>query len=241
MQLKYGTYSFPINGCRVTSDAETRFSEGDTPLAIVVRMSVSGWLEADGQSALTSAQQSLESALQTPYLDLILLRDDGSESATILKNRNSISGVTIRHLRFPGNVGAEYATLREFSFEAMAEYPASGSVNFLVSWEEDMSFSGGGAMYVHRPSLTGDSQKQLVYPRTHYTVVQRGQAVGYRDWPIPPGPRWANDLKQAPEIRRFGPQRKGFGFINYGVAWSYTYESIREMIGVPNAWPTNLF
>lgn len=238
VQLKLGTYSFDTNACRVRQDSEIRYSNGDSPISLISRVHVVGYLAADGQSALTTAQQALEAKLEENFNDIVLLRDDGSESATVLKNTGSISGVMIRRYSFPGEDGAEYATLRKFEFDAEAEYPFS-SRNNLVSWSEELSFSGGGPVYVHRPSINGPSQKQRVYPAMHYSCTQSGQAIGYRDFPIAPFPRWANDLKHSPEIRKFGPERKGTGYVNFGISWTYQYEGIREFVGVPTPWPLN--
>ena len=239
MQLKYGTsYSFDVNSVMITSRLETRVNAGGQPFAQTRHYHVTGYLSGDGQVALTQAENALKTALSVPFRDLALFNDDGSLSSEILLNAGSLTGVIVRNLEFPKSEGPEYATLRSFAFDASAEYPMNGTLSLLLSFTESISFSGGGPLYIHRPSLNALPQKQMTWRFTPYRATQRGEAVGYRAWPKPPPPRWGYALKQTPSITPTSPTRKGLPgqYAEYKLTWAYEFEDARPLVGNPTLW-----
>jgi hypothetical protein len=240
MQLKWGTYSFNSNGCEVLSRIEALFSSARIPYAQRRILEVTGYLEADGQAALTAAQIALENALKVPYQDLVLYQDGGAVSATLLRNQGSLGGVVITSgPHFTESKPSEYATVRKFKFTAEAECPITNPVSALISFSEKMTYSGGGPLYVMKRAINGPPQRQMVYPATEYVVSQTGEAVGYMSYPTAPPPRWPAALKETPVISRVSPMRIGLsGYRDYRITWDYKFESVTPLIGAPTVWRT---
>jgi hypothetical protein len=238
MLLKWGSYPFTANECDVKARSEVK-KAGGKPYARRTSMHVAGRFYCSGQSDATSKQNALINALAVNYQDLILYQDDNAVSATLLTSAGSFGGVVITDgPNFEENEGAEYATQRSFSFTAEAEYPFSGTDNILLSFEETLSFSGGGPKVVFRPNVYGPFQKQTVYPQTTYKVVQSGSAVGYKTRPAIPPPIWpADENRDMRESSAKTPERMALRLGNYAVSWTYHFESINPLIGSPNIWP----
>lgn len=241
MQLQYGTYSFTANECDVKAVSETLVA-GGRPYGRRTMLRVRGRMYTAGQADTTAKMNQLTTALQVPFLDLVLLCDDSSRSATLLTNAGSLTGVVItKGPDFEDNMGAEYATQRTFSFSAQAEYPFAGTQNDLLAFSETLSFTGGGPRIIFRPNLDGPWQKQIVYPQTTFRVSQRGAATGYRAYPVVPEPTWPDDeLPDRREISPVSPARVGLNWQAYPITWKYEFESVDELVGVPNLWPMNL-
>lgn len=239
MQLKYGSYAFPANGVLISTRIEALRNDGNQIYAYKHLWDVEGWLAASGQAALTAAQSSLVVALQRQRQDLIFYHDDGSESATTLKNANSITGVIITNgPHFGSTKGNEYATERHFAFGAEAEYAVANGGQLLLDWVEDVNVSGGGPVYIHLPAINGPAQKQLLYQQMPYQATQSGSARGYRQFPTPPAPLWPAALKKAPDIRRTSPKKRGPGkFEGFAITWHYEFESVAPLVGLPHSWP----
>ena len=122
---------------------------------------------------------------------------------------------------------------------------ASSSEPALWSWEESISFTGtGGPKFVMQqplPELPGMlpalPQKQIVASHTPYKAVQSGQAVGIFGPPTPPLPLWpAAEHQELRVVDPKTPERMGNGYWRYPITWSYTFESVDPLIGLPTAW-----
>lgn len=240
MILKYGNYSFDAGAVLVRSSMEKRINKGGQPVSEIRRLECEGYLSADGQAALTAAQNSLEAALAVNDQDLTLYLDDAATpSATYLDSSESISGVKIvKGPDFRNDAGAEYATFRKFSFTAEGEFPFDGTQNYLLEFEETLHFEGGGPIFRHRLALNGLPQKQLVYPASIYKATQSGRAVGYLKRPGVPPPIWPKDWINAPgTFDERSPERRGTGgYEHFAVTWRYEFESAKKLVGIPNRW-----
>lgn len=238
MRITYGSYQCDENATTLQSSQRTNINNGGQPYSVTRRFDVQGYLAGSSQAAIATAQAALKAALDVPYQDLKLLLDSGANSADVLLNQGSISGVKIvEGPSFTDTMGPEYATLRSFRFSAEAEYPLSGTALILLDWQETLTFSGGGPIYTHRPAINGPPQKQLVYPASVFRCQQQGQAVGYLAYPLPSPPKFPSALMQAPEIRRTAPKRKGPGrHEGYTISWSYSFESGSALVGLPTLW-----
>ena len=199
---------------------------------------VEGYLSADGQAALTTAQNALEEAMKKQNQNLVFLDDNGTETATNLKSGGSIGGVRIiRGPDFTARESAEYATERHFSFSAEAEYPVSGADALLLDWTETIDIEGGGPMILHRPAVNGPPQKQILYMQMPYKATQSGSAKGYRRYPNPPVPLWPAHLAKAPKAARTSPKRRlDNNYEGFGVTWHYEFESAGPLVGTPTLW-----
>jgi hypothetical protein len=238
MELFYGTMGFGPNAASYTVSDEVAWNEGGQPYARKRRFEVQGRLFVDGQADASAKINALRNALDVQFLDLVFRHDDGTASADVLTNTGSSTGVRSLGASFPEAEGPEYATIRTFRCAFEAEYPLSGTAGLLLSFRETLTFRGGGAVYVVLPAISGGAQRQLVYPAggTAYEATQEGEAVGYLDWPVIPGPLFPDALKQAPEVSRASPKRVGAGYQEYATRWSYAYESTVPLVGTPNLW-----
>jgi hypothetical protein len=243
MQLWFGPYGFPVNGMAIGSRIQNMPNKAQITLKRKVIMSVSGSLLATlgtsfPQQDLTAQTILLTQALSNNYFDLVLRNDDGSLSATILLNAGSLTGVVITEgPDFPGKPGdADYATQRRFSFTAMAEYVNIKAQTALENFSESLDFSGGLPLYVMCRAVNGLPQRQQTYAFTEFCCTQSGSAVGLLAFPTPPGPKFPSCLKEAPRIKRSGPERVGNTFQNYGISWTYVFESVTPMVGAPTLW-----
>lgn len=238
MQLLYGLYPFPVNGTLLTASVDTVFNRGGQPYSQRRGLHVSGYLTVNGQDDAALQESALRTALAVNFQDLRFLNDDGTPSALALLNAGSITGVNIKNLRFPTTQGPELATVRNFEFDAEAEYPLPGTALLLLSFTETLTFEGGLPIFRHRLAIEGPNQKQLVYPQDTYRATQSGHASGYRAFPNAPPPLWPYALKEAPRFTRTTPERKGPAtYQGYGLAWHYEYEDIAPLLGFPNLWP----
>lgn len=238
MQLAYGSYQFTIGATKIGTKVSVRRNGYGRPFERTVMLAVKGTIFASGQTASSTAQNALMTALATPYQDLILYQDDGSESATVLKSTGSISGVRIIDgPHFLGEQGFEYGQGREFEFKAEAVYPFSGTDSLLLSFREQIEFHGGGPLYTVRPAKRGPAQRQQIYQQTAYVAIQTGEAYAYRDYPANPRNIWPAKQKQAPIITLIGGTRVGEStYENFGKSWRVIYESEVALAGSPTLW-----
>jgi hypothetical protein len=238
MQLKVGQYSFDANAVKIATSVRTMMNEGGYPYEELRRMEFDGYLSATGQAALSLASSALATALRKPYQDIIFYNDSGVATMTKLLNSESISGVVVVDgPNFPDSNGGEYATFRRFTFAAEASFPLPNTQAILLSFQERLTFSGGGPIYRHRMAINGRPQKQLVYPSSIYRATQEGRAVGYRATPLPPQPLWPNALMQSPNESVQSPRRRGrLAYSDYEVSWQYQFESDQQLVGTPTQW-----
>lgn len=239
MQLKWGTYPFPVSGVKVTSGRKVERAKDDLPWRYIDKLNCDGFLEGTSQADLTAKQLALEAALLRPFRDLVLVQDDGSASATLLSNADSITGVVVTDgPNFADTAGSEYATQRHFTFAAEADYPfPQTGPRTILEWSETVAVSGGGPLYVCKPALVGPPQRQLVYEQTACLATQTGFAVGRSDYPLVAPPLWPFALKEAPEVRRKDPTKRGQSYTEYRIEWSYSFEWPFPLVAAPTRWP----
>lgn len=237
MQLQIGNYFFVANACDIRGSIDTVKNRGGQPLSTRQRLDVVGYLQTAGQADCTAQMNTLYTALTTPYLDIVLNQDSGAQSATRLLNAGSISGVIVtRGPNFPANTGGEYTNYRKFEFSAEAEYPLPGTVALLMSFTERLVFGGGGPLRTIMLGVNGINQVQTIYPATPYTLLQVGEAVGYRLYPTPPPPRYPDALMESPNTVDTTPDRMGKGYQGYKISWEYKMKSLKPMPALPNLW-----
>lgn len=240
MQLFWGSYSFNTNGVGCSTRRTVVLATTGRPIRVRDRVEVEGWLEADGQSLLSAAQNSLTAALLTPYQDLILKQDDGSNSSLLLLNSTSISGVRcVEGPHFPESDGAEFATLRRFRAAFEAEYVIVAARAAVVSFTERITRTGtGGPVVRYRPAVNAPPVRQQVMPASVITTVLAGSAVGHLAYPVPPVSLWpAFENLDRRVTDAANPKQMGRGFVEYPVSWTYVHESIVPLVGFPRLPP----
>lgn len=239
MHVTYGSYALDADASEVTISSDIIWNNGGQILAIKHTWEVQGHLgtNSDGEAGINARVIAFLNGVQeTPFQDLSLRLSDDTPSVHTLVNSGSISGVRVTNVRFPEGKGPQFSAFRTFGFTAEAEYLVSGADFLTVSFSETIAFAGGGPLYTHLPALIGPPQKQLIYEMTPYEVVQRGEAVGFTRYPVPPVPIWPGALKKSPTIEKSSPKRNARGYTDWRITWSYEYESATPLIGNPNLW-----
>lgn len=239
MRLRVGSSLFLANS--VTVRTSIRGVQGDRGNIVrhVHTLSISGCLEGDSVAELVAASLALRALLSEPYQDIVLLADDGSATDTKLLNSNSISGVRVLELDFPEQYGgAEYATLRSFSFTAQAEYLAGGDDT--VRYSESVTVVGtGGPRFEMRVPVSGPPVKQILSTHTPVRATQSGEWTGLLKYPSnAPAPLWgAHEQEDRRVLRRLTPRVGSGGFFEYPIVWTYEFLSAGPLTGRPGNPP----
>lgn len=232
MILKYGSYSHPSGECSFTRTVSPKLSEAQQVISEVVRWDIRGEIIADGVASIVDRVAEIDAAYAIQGQDLSLLDDSGNLVVVLLRSATSVNGVRSTRPNLPQGEGAEWATGLKFSASFEAEYTSSLQSG-LVSFQETLSFSGGGPVYVWRRPLNAPPIKQTVSPYSPYRLTQSGRAVGRYTYPSPPGPLFAADLWEGPSPRYTGPNLTGGQLLNYTTEWNYVMESVSPLQGLP--------
>jgi len=239
MKLRYGNYTHPIGEAGVKIARSAIYNDAGIPFAIRETWTIDGMILANSQAAIGTAIAALEAAYASDGRDVALLFDDGTPTEHAIANSATLGGVrVVQPPSFPHGVGAEYSTYRTYQIVLDAQVlNASG----LLSFDESISFTGGGSRVGFVETLQGPPQKQTLVQQTSYRAAQSGRAVGLLGYPIVPNPIWPKDehTDQRRIDRRAPRRRGGFNsilFTEYEVTWSYTFESAKPLNGLPNIW-----
>lgn len=245
MYLRYGSYTHAIQEARVSITREPLKNDAGDYYGYTERWDIAGRLTAADQSSVSTAIAALEAAYLTGGYDLTLLLPDGvTASAHQLLTANCRGGTKIaKPVSYDNPLPADYSTFRNYSLAIEGEVALSQSQNAIVSWRETLAFTGtGGPRFVVIETRNGPPQMQLVSQRTPCRVVQSGQAVGYRQYPFPPGPIWPG-FEQAEQraISLDAPTTTGSGanrqLQDYPISWSYSFLAPSGLNGLPHAQP----
>jgi hypothetical protein len=239
MQLAWGNVLFNANSCDFQSRTVAILSDSGRPVRYRTTVKVEGYLEADTQAELTALQLTLETALRVPYRNLVLLQDTGAASSARLLNAPSVTGCRVTDgPNFPSGAG-EFATLRRFDFTCEAEYVIPTARSAVLSFNESVVAVGtGGPVTRHRPCVNAPPVKQVTYPASVIRTTQSGIAVGHADYPDFPNPLWPeSELLDQRQRQRGSPRQAGRGYLEFPVSWSYVFESLRPLAGLPNRPP----
>lgn len=236
MQLFVGTYGFPVNAAGVTGGVRQVIrSDSGRPLRYVQGLDVTGTIFGSGQADLTDRENALRAALQKPYVDVVLKRDDGQPSALALLNSKTLSGVVVTSgPEFFEDQGSEYVTTRRFRFSVEATYLAPKAESALVSWTQTVSVLGnGGPIRTWRIPLNADPIRQAVTPRSTIRYTQSGQAVGHLRMPLPAPPMFGRAylLNEQESVQQDYGRPLGRYWVEPSVRWNYVFEADKLLTG----------
>lgn len=238
----------------MTFAAETILDSQGRPERIRKTISIQGEIIAAGQAAIRTAINGLEAAYAKHGFDAGLYHDDGTPSPHFLDSSQSLTGVRVISLEFPEGDGAQYATGRSYAITLQADYQPTraaaaniggggaggrnveSSNGATTSFQETLQFIGaGGPRKILRETLRGFPITQIAAQRTICRAIQTGSATGLLGAPIAPSPLWpVLEVSEKREVNIIGPQGEGAALLNWGVAWSYQFESPRPLFGRPN-------
>lgn len=237
MQLKVGSYSFPANSAAVTTETEILWNDGGQPYAVRRRLRADGWIDGTSQGNITANLAAADAALKTPYQDIVLAQDDGSDSAVVLRNAGSITGVQVTGgLSLPDMRGAAYVNTIHYTFTAWAEYPLAGTSNLLLTWTEVVELWGGGPLRDVFPCVNAPPQEQVLWPQVPYEATQRGTIVGYTAYPPAPSPKFPAALREAGRFSRRSPKRRGNGYQEFTLDYAYVFKAATPLVAIPSLW-----
>lgn len=241
MYLKYGTYRHAPGEVSVAISKQGIFSDAGISRGVRERWEIQGRLQAADQSSLSTAIAALVAAYSQQAQDAGFYFDNDQPTSHVIVSAASNGGVrVIGPPSFPQGKGAEYSTFRTYTIALEAEWLDPTAT--LLSWNETLSFDGGGPQVIFLEPINGLPQRQLLKQATTYRAAQSGRAVGYLGYPFPPAPLWpAAEHVDRRQIRYELPDRSGpigaATYTQFGITWSYSFEDAAPLIGFPTPWP----
>lgn len=139
---------------------------------------------------------------------------------SLSNSANCISGVKVISKSFPSGGAEQLASTRTFSVTLQATYDVSE--DNIVSWRESVQVVGtGGPLYVITNTVLGPIVDAMA-PATAYYYRQSGTAVGFKDYPVPPGPLAAQwEFGHRRTITNTTGVQQGTGIRYYTTSWAY--------------------
>jgi len=239
MYVKYRDHQHAAGECHVAIARQGLRSDHSILYAIRETWTITGMLLGANSAALTASIAALEAAYSYDLGDLYLYEDSGTATAHSLLSASTIGGTrVVQHPSFSNGAGAEYATHRTYTVVVEGDKDAGAG---LLSFNEQITFSGGGMEWGFLPVLNGTPPRQIFREQTPYRAEQTGHSTHMTRYPNPADPIWpgAEHVTQR-QITYHGPMRTGLGgsvqFMGYGVQWSYAFEDTSGFAGMPHTW-----
>lgn len=235
LKLKYGTHTHDIAEASVVINRRNTFAQSNKRTGYIESWSIDGFLQADDQAGIGADIQTLKEAYSTDNKTAVLLFEDGTETKHKLDTNDSISGVRVQLFDFPEGDGAEYSTFRSYRILIDAEFATDAGILWL---HESLMFTGGKHKFLHKQTLTGFAQKQIVAQNIPHRVVQSGFVIGHFFWPAAQPPLFPQNLKnEDSSVKRAGPEKiyaNRQKSTHFRTEWNYVFESISAMNGNPS-------
>jgi len=229
MVLKYGSYTFNSETTVVPIEHRFEFDAQGRRDREVQSWRIRTVLQDTSTSGLNTKSSTLEAAMVNGST-LTLYYPNGST-----KTIHEVEDCTVSSISWPNATGPEYAVQRTVQVEIRGYVDATKDDD-LVSFQESISFSGGGARYVLQETITGTPVKHRVAENTIFRASQQGSATGKTGYPSPPGPAFpGNEAEENPELG-YEHSRTADGDDRYTLRWRYVFASAFEMQGVPSTW-----
>ncbi|MBX7106547.1 MAG: hypothetical protein K1X57_20900 [Gemmataceae bacterium] len=234
MQVRYGGYSCVQNGVKWTTAIQTELAQ-NVPFNRRITVNLEGKLEGTSQADLAAKSAALQAAFLTPYLDLVLLADNGAILESLRSGGSTTGVVCIAGPDFYSADGAEFATYRSYRATFQAEYPLQAGQALIVAWTQSLTLGGGNPLIVDQLAINGPGVSVTASPQTPYTATQTGQAVGLYGYPNYPPPLFGSprSIERIPT----SPTRNGRGLVNYPIAWNYQFAAWTPLVGTPGVPP----
>lgn len=178
MQIKYGTYAFNSNDASLTSTREVLRSDSGVVIGYKEMWMIRFRLRGDTQAEITTATESFFSAFNVNGKDLVLLDNNGDNSAFIIDSSSSTSGTQVKNIRFDLR-DAQYTTFLDGEVELEAEFITGSQAASLAQYQESFSVRGnGGPRNVIIETAVGLPVIQQTRQRTAVRATQSGFAIG---------------------------------------------------------------
>lgn len=240
MRAYYGNYPHDDAEVEVMVDRTAIRNSGGVPWAERVQITMIGQKLCATPAACRTALIALEAAYSVHGQNWYL-KDNSGNAVISLVNAATFDGVQVTKM-------PSIPTMREGVFTNYFPYTivleairVTQSSELLESFTERIKQTGGGRRYGYLEGVVGEPQRQRLRQSSVYTYIQTGQAFGIYEAPTPPLPLWPNWLIEQPEIELVSPQRMNGTSTNYGVSWSYKFQSGNGLSGRPHVWGQNYF
>jgi hypothetical protein len=187
-------------------------------------------LRGDTQAEITTAVQAMYNAFSVDGRDIVLLDNNGNNSAFVTNSSSTTSGVRINSIEFPDLVDAQYTTYIDGMITADAETVTNISATLLFS-ETFQVIGNGGPKVVILETARGLPIKQQTRQRTKVMARQTGTSRAF-DVPRTPVILFPNLLINEQVEESTTASIEG-GKIVYTTSWSYPYQDVNYFSGTP--------
>lgn len=234
--VRYGNYSHAEGEVEYSVSNQVLLTAREVAYAYRTRVQMRGLLMGSDPADMDQKVRALKAAYSRSDRNWLVMHDGQPLDISIYANQ-CISGVTVEGgVAFPNNKGAVYVTHVPYEITLTADVAIDDTANTLRSFEESLSFSGGGPRYLHIETATGFPVKQIGRRFTVYKATQQGSAVGLYRRPDVPRPIWPRDLVENPDYSIDGGNLRGSVVTDLTTTWNYRFESARPLRGSPNTW-----
>lgn len=219
VSFSWGGFVHPDNEISLaTLSYQTRYSPRNKKLNTRVTMALSGELIYDTQAQIISKAAELLNAYKDDFKDA-RLSVDGTVAHALLNTGDCVSGVRVVHRSFPKDDPAELATTRTYTIGLQATYDTVE--DDVVSWRDAIELIGtGGPSFYILDTVIGPFAIYLTNRTVQYTH-RTGEAVGYLNYPEPPGPIGGLEFGTQRRVSRVSGQNLGNGVRYFTRRWSY--------------------
>jgi hypothetical protein len=218
----YGGYTHDENELNlVRADYRTVLSSRGRRLNNVVTFHLFGELIDTGSSLITAAR-NLMLAYQNDYRDFRYSVDGVTAHEMLNSSPDNISGVRVVHRSFAKGDAAELAVKRSDTSSLQATYDTCE--DDLVYWQESVHYIGNtGPSYDIVQTFNGPISV-LTALSTPQRIIQKGKAVGYFGYVLPPGSYLPNSEHQDQrEVELTGGTQVGQAARFYTTEWCYRH------------------
>ncbi len=235
IKLKYGDHTHELADAAVVISRQNTHSENNKRTGYIETWTIDGFLQASSQPEIGTTIDTLKTAYDEDNKTAVLLFEDDTETVHKLDTTESLSGVRVRLFDFPEGRGAELSTFRSYRIVLDAEFFEDAEI---LQFMETLTFSGGGPKFLHKQTLTGLPQKQIVAQNIPFRATQSGFSVGHLGPPPVNAPLFPDDLKndESQYPTKTGPEKVYANTqkaTHFRTAWNYVFERVSAMSGDP--------
>ncbi len=204
----------------VTVDYRTQYSPRRRKLTETRTMRISGELIYTDTSTIVQKANDIINAYSADYGDFTYTVG-GVLAHSLTNSANCISGVKVINKNFPSGGPEQLATTRTFGATLQATYDVSE--DNIVSWRESVQVNGnGGPLVVLVHTILYGVAYDVLSPNTAIYYTQSGMAVGFKDYPVPPGPiAPVGEFGYRRSITKTSGVQQGTGIRYYTTKWAY--------------------
>jgi len=231
MKLKYESYSFNESTTAMQISTSTVFDSRGRPDKAEQTWQITTVIQANSQADITTGIDALVTALSVPEGTLTLYNNNGTT-----KSAHEVTNCHTQTIGYPKGTGAEYANQRtiELTVTGYADIVKSDE---LVSFQETLTFYGGGARHIFMETISSTPKKYQTNAKTIYRATQSGSATAKTNYPVPPGKLFpGQEMEENPRITK-SPRYQESGEQRFTISWTYQYGSATEFKNTaPNTW-----